>query len=112
MGLVPPVDVYEEGDAYVVEAPMPGLDPSKIELSIDRDVLAVKATHERKLEIDEKNYYRKEVRHGLVFRKVPLPGLVQDEAVEAKYENGVLKVHLPKRSPTRTTISLEPPKKP
>lgn len=111
-GLIPLVDVYEEGDAFIVEAPMPGMDPNKIELSIDQDILAIKAVHERKMEIDEKNYYRKEVRHGLVFRKIPLPAPVQEEAVEANYEDGVLKVRLPKRSDTQKRIPIEITTKP
>lgn len=105
-GLIPLVDVYEVENAYMVEAPMPGMDPKHIELSIDQGVLSIKAAHERKVEIDEKNYYRKEVRHGLVFRKIPLPGPVQENDAEANYENGVLKVRLPKRSATQTAIKV------
>ena len=106
-GLVPPVDIYEDGDAFVVEASMPGIDSDKIELSISQGTLLIKAASERKTEVDEKNYYRKEVRHGLVFRKVPLPAPVQEDRADARYDNGVLKVRLPKRAESTGTIKVE-----
>lgn len=106
-GLIPLIDVYEEGDALMVEAPMPGLDSKNIELSINHGTLIIKATNERKTEIEEKNYYRKEVKHGTVFRQIALPSPVQEDAAEANYENGVLKVRLPKRTETGTAIKVE-----
>lgn len=106
-GLVPPVDIYEDGNAFVVEASMPGIDPGNIELSISHGALLIKAASERKTEVDEKNYYRKEVRHGLVFRKVPLPAPVQEDKADAQYDNGVLKVRLPKRAESTGTIKVE-----
>ncbi|MBP7006337.1 Hsp20/alpha crystallin family protein, partial [Patescibacteria group bacterium] len=103
---IPLVDVYEDGDMLVVEAPLPGMDPNKIELSIDHGALIIKAGSERKTEVDEKNYYRKEVRHGVMFRKIPLPAAVQEDAAQASYDDGVLKVRLPKREQNEKTIKL------
>lgn len=106
-GLIPPIDLYETDAQLVVESPMAGIDPKNIELSIEGGILTVKATSERKTEVDEKNYYRKEVRYGTVFRQIALPCAVQEDKVEAHYENGVLKVHLPKRLSSSTAIKVE-----
>lgn len=106
-GLIPPVDVYETADAITVEAPMAGVDPKNIELSVDRGVLSIKALSERRTEVDEKTYYRKEVRHGAVFRQIPLPAPVQEDQAEATYEQGVLKIRLPKRGESGTTINVK-----
>lgn len=95
-GIVPPVDMYETAEAVVVETPMPGVDPNKIEISIENNTLSIKAESERKTEVDDKNYYRKEVRYGTVFRQVVLPGSVQDTGAQAAYTNGILKITLPK----------------
>jgi HSP20 family protein len=105
-GLIPPVDVYETPEAIMVEAPMAGVDPKNIELSVDRGVLSIKALSERRTEVDEKTYYRKEVRHGAVFRQIPLPAPVQEDQAEASYEQGVLKIRLPKRADSGTTIKI------
>lgn len=106
-GLIPPVDVYETADAITVEAPMAGVDPKNIELSVDRGLLSIKALSERRTEVDEKTYYRKEVRHGAVFRQIPLPAPVQEDQAEATYEQGVLKIRLPKRGESGTTINVK-----
>lgn len=106
-GLIPAVDVYEADGMIVVEAPLAGVDPKNIELSVDQGVLAIKAISERRTEVDEKTYYRKEVRHGALFRQIPLPAPVQEDKAEAKYEQGVLTVRLPKRTETGTAIPVK-----
>ena len=95
-GIVPPVDVYETADAVVVETPVAGMDPNQIDVSIENGVLTIKGTSERKTEVDDKNYYRKEVRRGSVFRQVALPASVEEGKASASYENGILKITAPK----------------
>lgn len=105
--IIPPVDMYETDEAVIVETPMPGIPEKNIELSIDNGALTIKATSERKTEVDEKSYYRKEVRHGSMFRQVPLPARVQQEGATAKVENGVLKISLPKAKEPPTSIKID-----
>ncbi len=105
--LIPEVDVYESGDTVVVEAPMPGIDPKKIELSVDHGILTIKAVSERRTEVEEATYYRKEVRHGVLFRRIPLPSAVLEEQAQATYEQGILAITFPKRSASSTTIKIE-----
>ena len=95
-GIIPPVDMYETKDAVVVEAPVAGIDPKNIEVSIGNGVLTIKGQSQRKTEVDEKDFYRKEIRQGTVFRQIALPASVKSEGAEADYENGVLKISLPK----------------
>jgi HSP20 family protein len=108
--IVPPVDIYETDKNVVVETPMPGIDPSKIEISIENGVLSIKANSERKTEVDEKNYYRKEVRQGSMFRQVALPARVEEKSAEASFENGILKIALPKKEEQKM-IKVEVKKK-
>ncbi len=95
-GLIPPVDMYETDEAVVVEMSMPGIDASKLDISIENGILSVKGTNERKTEVDEKNYYRKEVRYGSVYRQIALPSKVLANKTEAVYEKGILKLSIPK----------------
>jgi HSP20 family protein len=95
--LVPPLDMYETKEAVVVEMPLAGVDPKHVEISIENGILSVKGTMERKTEIDEKNYYRKEVRTGSVFRQVALPTRVAEDKAEASFDNGILKIAMPKQ---------------
>lgn len=105
-GIIPPVDMYETKDALVVEAPVAGIDPKNIEVSIDNGVLTIKGQSHRKTEVDEKDFYRKEIRQGTVFRQIALPASVKSEGAEADYENGVLKISLPKAD-QKSAISVK-----
>ncbi|OGL78205.1 hypothetical protein A3E39_03035 [Candidatus Uhrbacteria bacterium RIFCSPHIGHO2_12_FULL_60_25] len=95
-GIVPPVDMYQTKDAVVVETPLAGVDPDKVDVTVENGVLTIKGSMEKKTEIDEKDYYRKEVRSGSVFRQVALPTRVVEGKAEASLENGMLKVRIPK----------------
>jgi HSP20 family protein len=95
-GVIPPVDMYQTKDMVVVETPLAGVDPEKVEVSVENGVLTIKGSMEKKTEIDEKDYYRKEVRSGSVFRRVALPAAVQEGKAEASFENGLLRVEMPK----------------
>lgn len=109
-GIVPPIDMYETKDAVVVETPMAGVDPSKIEISVDGGLLTIKGSTERKTEVDEKNYYRKEIRSGTVFRQVALPAAVTEAKADASFEDGILKINLPKAEP-KQSIKIDVKKK-
>ena len=109
-GIVPPVDMYETETSLVVETPLPGVDPNKIELAIDNGILSIRGTSERKTEVDEKNYYRKEVRQGSIFRQIALPSRVEESQAEAAFENGILKITVPKKLEQKT-IKVEVKKK-
>ena len=92
----PAVDVYEDENNVFVETPLPGIDPENVNISIENDVLTIEGSQEKKTEVDEKNYYRKEVRSGSFHRAVALPATVKSEDASADYEKGVLKIVIPK----------------
>jgi len=104
--IFPPVDIYEDGTKLVVETPIAGVDPAKIDVSVSGDVLTIKGSVERKTEVDEKNYYRKEVRSGSLFRTIPLPVHVSENGAAATYENGMLRIEIPKKAPPIEPIKI------
>ncbi len=98
---MPAVDVYQDKDNVIVETQLAGIDPEKVDISIENDVLTVKGESEKKSEVDEKNYYRKEIRQGSFYRSVPLPSHVIGEKAKAEAKDGVLKVTIPKAPETK-----------
>lgn len=92
----PAIDVYEDNADVVVEVPLAGIDPEKVSIAIDNGVLTIKGESEKKTEVEEKNYYRKEIRTGSFYRAVSLPAKVDGDKAEATYEKGVLKIKIPK----------------
>lgn len=95
-GFVPALDVYQDNENVFVETPLPGIEPSNVNISIENDVLTIEGKSEKKSEVDEKNYYRKEIRSGSFHRAVALPAAVDGEKALAEYKDGVLKITIPK----------------
>jgi HSP20 family protein len=90
------VDVYETEDTVVVEAPVPGLKPEDVEITISGDTLTIKGETKSEEKVEREKYIRQERRYGSFCRAVALPeGLDRDKA-EADFEDGVLKVTFPK----------------
>lgn len=95
-GFVPAVDVYEDKNSVIIETQLTGIDPEKVDVSIDNDILSIKGEGEKKTEIEEKNYYRKEIRRGSFYRSIPLPARVLGDKASAVAEGGILKISIPK----------------
>ncbi|MDI3496368.1 MAG: hypothetical protein PWQ35_389 [Patescibacteria group bacterium] len=95
-GFTPAVDMYEDNDNIIIETQLAGIDPDKVDVSIENNVLCIKGESEKKSEIDDKNYYRKEIRRGSFFRSIPLPTKVDGDKASAVNEEGILKISIPK----------------
>ena len=95
-GFIPAVDIYEDKENVIVETQLAGIDPDKVNVSIENDVLCIKGESERKSEVEDKNYYRKEIRRGSFYRSIPLPAHVSGDKAVASAADGVLKISIPK----------------
>lgn len=93
---IPPMDIYQKGNKLVVEAPIIGIDPKNVEISVKDNVLIIQGNAEKKSEIEEGNYFRKEIKSGSFYRSVRLPAHVRGDKAEASYQKGILKIEIPK----------------
>lgn len=105
-GLVPAVDVIDEEKAYRVTAELPGLSEKDIEVTKDGDLLTIKGEKKEEREETEKGYFLSERHFGSIERSLRLPEGIDDSKIEARFENGVLTVTLPK-----TPDAVSKPKK-
>ena len=104
-------DLTDEGDHYLLEADLPGFDKKDIHLDISDDILTV--TAQRHSKIEEKDTKDKMIRversYGSYSRQFDVSGVNTDE-IKAKYENGVLKLTLPKKekiTPAARRLEIE-----
>ena len=95
-GFTPALDMYEDKDNIIVETQLAGIDPEKVDISIENNVLCIKGESEKTSEVDDKNYYRKEIRRGSFYRSIPLPTKVDGDQASAVNEDGILKISIPK----------------
>lgn len=103
----PRVRFRDEGESFALEAPLPGVAEDDVELSVGEDFVTIKATREPKA--PEGYEIRRRERTELGFeRTYRLPERVDTSKVDAKLENGVLKVSLPKQAEVKTrTIAVK-----
>jgi len=90
------LDIYETDDDLVVEASLPGINPDEVDISVVGNTLTIKGEHEEKKEEEKGKYHCRERRYGAFQRTVSLPVEVDANKAEAVFENGVLKLTLPK----------------
>jgi HSP20 family protein len=97
----PSVDIYENKDQIVLEAELPGMKQEDFDLSLENNVITLRG--ERKFEKTDEtdNYHRVERSYGSFTRSFTLPQTVSAEGATAEYNNGVLRVTLPKREETK-----------
>ncbi len=95
-GVEPAMDVYETDQDVIAEVNLPGMDPEKVEVSVEQNILRVRGAHEEEKEEKRKGYLRREIRRGAFERAVRLPSAVNEDKVSATYANGVLKIVMPK----------------
>jgi len=95
----PRMDIYEANDKVVAEVELPGIKPENINVEVKDNVLRVEAKAEEKKEEKGKGYYKKEIGERYFKRAVSLPTEVIGEKAEAEYNDGVLKVTIPKTKP-------------
>ena len=103
-GYVPAIDMYEDKDSVIVEAQLAGIDPEKVSVSVENDNLCIKGESEKISEVDDKNYYRKEIRRGNFYRSIQLPAHVNGDKAQATAEDGVLKIIIPKAQEIKSKI--------
>jgi HSP20 family protein len=103
------LDVIENGETYVIKAAVPGVDPKDVEISVDEDVLTIRGEFTKQEETSEENYLRREIRSGSFQRQLRLPPTVEPEKAEATFENGLLKLSIPKKPEARArSIKITP----
>ncbi|WHH58191.1 Hsp20/alpha crystallin family protein [Petroclostridium sp. X23] len=93
-------DIKENEKEYVVEAELPGVNKESIEVELKDDYLTISANHNEEINEERENYIRKERRTGKISRSFYVES-VKNEAVKATFDNGILKLILPKTGETK-----------
>lgn len=97
-GFAPAIDLQETPDSYVVKSDLPGLDKSKINITVEGNLLTIQGQRENVEEKkdDQTGFVTQERSYGSFSRTLNLPGPVDETKIVAGYQNGVLTVQLPK----------------
>lgn len=92
----PRVDIYEDENAIVLTAELPGVDKDNIVVDVKGKVLTLKGERSSDNDVKEESYYRRERTFGSFERRFNLPDNVDPEKITADYKDGILKLGIPK----------------
>jgi len=100
------VDISEDDKNIYIEAELPGMKKEDVKVTIEDGVLMIRGERKQETEEKKKNYHRVERVYGSFSRAFTLGENVDKDSIEAKYENGVLHLTLPKVEPVKNVKEI------
>ncbi len=94
---VPAVNISEQDNQYLVSLAAPGMKKNDFKIEVDGNMLTISSEKEESTEETDKKFTRKEYNYSSFSRSFSLPEEIKQENIQAKYEDGVLKVTLPRK---------------
>jgi HSP20 family protein len=95
---LPPVDIHEEANQFVLHVDLPGVDPKAVEITTEHGVLSIRGRREETQRESREGYRRIERVTGEFQRRFSLPESADVQSIKAKVVNGVLEVAIPKQA--------------
>jgi len=95
-GVAPAVNVWVDEHAVFVEADLPGVDPAKLDVAVTEGNRLTLQGERSEVNVESAVWHRQERGHGSFVRELTLPTLVDADKVDARYDQGVLRLTLPK----------------
>ncbi len=90
------LDVAESPEEFVVKASLPGVKPEDVDVTFSDNVLTIKGELKSEEDKEDARYHLRERRYGSFTRSLTLPRGIHGDAIQAKFDAGVLTLHLPK----------------
>jgi HSP20 family protein len=108
----PNVDIVENPDGYEIYAELPGVKQEDVKITLDNNVLTLSGEKKQEIKEDRDNVLRVERSYGRFERSFSLPTTVKSDGVRASYEEGILRIQLPKAETAKARqIQIETQKK-
>jgi len=107
-GVFPPINLYDDGTAFLVRTELPGIERDTLEVSVKGDQLTLGGERKLKAVNAQASYHRRETDGGQFRRAVTLPQAVDPDKITATYKNGVLEVllsRIPEVQPRKIAIN-------
>lgn len=104
----PQTDLSETDDAFHIRLDVPGMEKDDIKINLQNNTLTVSGSRSSERTEEDEEYVRVERAFGNFHRTFTLPDAVDEESIEAAYDNGVLSIHVPKtEESTRRQIEIQ-----
>ena len=104
---VPSVNITEDQNEFQVSLAVPGMKKEDFKIDVNNNILTISSEKEDEKEEKEKRYTRREYSYTSFSRSFTLPDEVNKEKIEARYENGILKLSLPRKEEVKKNASKQ-----
>lgn len=104
---VPAVNITENGNEFKIGVAIPGLKKEDVKIAVDNGILTISAEKEEQKEEKDERFTRKEFSYNSFSRSFSLPEAVKEEDIKAKFEDGMLKLTLPKKEEAKKKAKKE-----
>jgi len=104
---LPAVNIKENGKEFNVEFAAPGFKKDDFKVNVEENVLTISAEKEHEKKDENDRFTRKEFSYNSFSRSFTLPQTVNSEKIDAKYNNGILRLSIPKKEETKTLSKKE-----
>ena len=104
---VPAVNITETKDEYLVSLAAPGLKKDDFKISLEGNMLTISSEKEEHKEESDKKFTRQEYSYSSFSRSFTLPEEINQEKIGAKYEDGVLKLSLPRKEEAKISLAKQ-----
>jgi HSP20 family protein len=91
-----PLDVTQDADSLTIEAALPGIKPDDVDITVENGTLTISGRTQDERSADEGSYLVQEIRRGSFSRSMTLPQGLEPDKADATFENGLLKLRIPK----------------
>ncbi len=92
----PKIDISEDEKNIYVDAELPGIKKNDLKISLEDNILTVSGEKKNERETKEKSFYRSERTYGSFSRSFTIPGDINSDTIDAKFEDGILKIVIEK----------------
>ena len=103
----PAANIIENNEAFMLDIAAPGMKKDDFKINLEHNILTISAELEDQKREEGKNYTRKEFYYGSFSRAFTLPKTIDLDNIKADYENGILKIALPKKDEARVEMKKE-----
>lgn len=100
----PAVELQDNGESLTLKAELPGIEAKDLDISITREAVMIRGEHRYENQTENRGYFRSEFRYGKFERVVGLPVPVQNDKVDANFNNGILTLTLPKTEAAKNRV--------
>lgn len=104
---VPAVNITEEKEGFMVSLAVPGMKKSDFKIDVDGNMLTISSEKEEAKEEKGKKFNRKEYNFSSFSRSFSLPDEVNKEKIDARYEDGILKISLPRNESVKKATAKQ-----